>query len=582
MQKKWQLKPKIDRDFIDKFPEVNNIILQLLYNRGLKTEKEIDAFLFPNYDTEVLDPFLFKDMESAVKRVISAIYKNEKILIYGDYDADGICSTAILFNVLKSLGVDVETYIPFREIEGYGLNKKIVQVFIKQKHDLIITVDCGVSNSEEIALLKEQGIDTVILDHHKEPLKRPDAVAIINPSLDDSGYPFRQLCGAGVVYKFIQALNIRLEEENSPIKLPPGYEKWLLDLVAIASIADIVNLTGENRIFVKYGLIVLEKTINSGLKKLVESINYKSGIIDTTFVGWRIVPRLNAAGRIEHASLALNLLLEKEEKKAEKMVEFLEVNNKKRQQITENILNAALSQIKDVSDQQKLLCIVGEKWPAGVVGLVAGRISDKYNRPTLVISREGGEKLQDAKFVGSGRSVQGFDITDALKKCEKFLTRFGGHSQACGFSIVGENNFLKFKKEMEKISLEKLAENDLTPVMEIDTEINITDIDWRLWEDLDKFEPFGEGNEKPIFASFGLRVEQIQAVGIDGKHLRLKVSQREKMQKLIGFSFGEWCSKLKNGDIIDIVFELDINEWNGNRELQLKLVDLKLSEGLSD
>ena len=578
MIKKWQILPKVEAEFIDKFPEINNLTLQLLYSRGLKTQKEIDEFLSPNYDTEVLDPYLFKDMEAAVGRLISAVQKKEKVMVYGDYDADGVCATTILFTALKALGLEVDTYIPFRDSEGYGLNKKIVQVFIKQKYDLIITVDCGISNINEIATLNDDGIDTIILDHHQEPLKRPKAVAIINPSLQDSGYPFSGLCGAGVVFKFIQALIIKLEATNSPIKLPEGFEKWLLDLVAIATIGDIMPILGENRVFVKYGLLVLEKMRNIGLKKLIQTINNKSGRIDTTYVGWRIVPRLNAAGRIDHASLALNLLNAKSESEAEKLTEVLEANNKKRQQITENILNQALEQVGEPNEDENILWVVGEKWPAGVVGLVAGRISDKFNRPTMAVSMESDHVAGSTKYVASGRSIPDFHITEALKKCEKYLSRFGGHSQACGFTVVGEDNFLKFKEAMNSIAKEKLIGLDLTPKIEIETDVSMADINWDLWEDLEKFEPFGEANPKPLFAAFNVLIEAVATVGADGKHLRLMVGSGGKIHKIIGFSFGEWCAKLKIGDKIDIVFELDINEWNGNRELQLKVVDLKLSD----
>ncbi|MFA6422366.1 MAG: single-stranded-DNA-specific exonuclease RecJ [Candidatus Buchananbacteria bacterium] len=579
MSKIWQLLPRVNQEFIDQFPEINNITLQLLHNRGLKTSKEIEDFLFPNYDQQIFDPYLFKDMEKAVDRLIVALHKKQKILVYGDYDADGVCSTSILYATLNSLGLEVDTYIPFRESEGYGLNKKIVQTFIKQKYDLIITVDCGVSNISEIELLNENGIDVIILDHHQEPMKRPNAVAIINPSLNDSGYPFPNLCGAGVVFKFVQALIVKLEEMHSPIKLPPGFEKWLLDLVAIATIGDIVPLISENRIFVKYGLMVLEKSRNIGLKKLIESINNKSGKIDTTYVGWRIVPRINAAGRIDHASLALNLVMAKTEDEAAKLTEVLENNNKKRQQLTENILNQAMSQVGEPVESVKLLWVVGEKWPTGVVGLVAGRISDKFNRPILVISKDEIEGV--IKYVGSGRSVTEFNITAALKKCEKFLFRFGGHSQACGFTCQGDDNFEEFRKLMTSLAEKDLSGVDLISKIDIDAELKISEVNWELWEDLDKFEPFGEGNLKPLFLATNLNIEQVQGVGVDGKHLRLMVSQdgnQQKSHKLIGFSFGDWCAKLQIGDKIDIVFELDINEWNGNRELQLKLVDLKLSD----
>lgn len=570
MEGKWQVAPEAPQEFIDSFPEDNPIVLQLLHGRGIVTKEGIAEFLAPNYDTQVLDPYLFKDMEKAVSRVMDAMGQRERVMVYGDYDADGVCATTLLYTALKGIGLEVDTYIPFRESEGYGLNKKVVHNFMRQGYGLVITVDCGVSNAEEIGLLKENGIDTIVLDHHLEPARRPEAVAIINSSLSDSGYPFSELCGAGVVFKFIQAMLIKLESSHSPIKLPPGFDKWLLDLVAIATVGDIVPLVGENRVFTKYGLIVMEKTRNIGLRKLMEAISSKSGRIDTTYIGWRIVPRINAAGRIDHASLALNLLLAGDENEAERMAAILETNNKSRQQLTERILNEALSQVGEVADEQRLLFLAGDGWPAGVVGLVAGRICDRFNRPTLVMSRD-----EDGKYVGSGRSIPQFHITDALKSCAESLARFGGHSQACGFTVIGDDNLEKFKAGMLQAADEVLAGADLSPKLDIDAKVTLREINWELWEELEKFEPFGEGNPKPVFAAFGLTVEQVQPVGADGKHLRLMAGQAGKTHKFIGFSFGEWCSKLTIGDIIDVAFELDINEWNGNRELQLRIVDLR-------
>jgi single-stranded-DNA-specific exonuclease len=570
----WQVKEKVGPDFIASFPELNEITLQLLFNRGLITKKEIDNFLDSSYE-DLLDPYLFKDMEQAVDRFIKAISEHQKIMVYGDYDADGVCSTSALYLTIKALGGDVDTYIPFREGEGYGLNKKVVQSIIDQKFDLVMTVDCGVSNVEEIKELKEAGIDTIVLDHHQEPLELPPALAIIDPSVKSGGYPFTYLCGAGVVFKFVSALIIWLEKNDFPLRLPVGFEKWLLDIVAIATVGDIVPLIGENRIIVKYGLKVIEKTRNYGLKKLIESINFKSFTYDSEYLGWRIVPRLNAAGRINHASASFYLLTAKDEAEAEKYVAMLEESNKSRQQITEKLMAKAELEISKTDEADKILIITGDGWPAGVLGLVAGRMSDRHYKPVLVFSYEQG------RYVASGRSIPEFDITSALKKCDQFLLKYGGHPQACGLTIEGEANFNNFKAEISCLAKDELDGVELIPKLEIEAEIRLDQVNWTLYDDLVKFEPFGEKNEKPLFAMRQLVVEQIQSCGADGKHLRVMVSQNgdlNNLHKIIGFSFGEWCAKLKSGDMIDIVFELGVNEWNGNRELQLKLVDLKLSE----
>lgn len=572
---KWQLRPAINQEKSDNFPELNRIVLQLLDNRGLSTKEEIDAFLYPSYDEHILDPFLFHDMKGAVERLLLAIDRREKVMVYGDYDADGVCASAILSTTLQALGLKTDVYIPFRETEGYGLNKKSVQQIIHEKFDLVITVDCGVSNVEEIATLTQAGIEVIVLDHHQEPMKRPEVLALINPSLADSGYPFSGLCGAGVAFKFVQAIIKVQSESDSPIKLPAGFDKWLLDLVAIATVGDICPLIGENRIMVKYGLTVIERTRRLGLKRMLELVSQNRPTkIDTQLLGWRIVPRINAAGRIDHASMAFNLLTSVTESEVEKFVLKIEENNSYRQKITEKALGEALLQIGEPKEEEKILFVVGEDWPAGIVGLVAGRICDRFHRPTLAITKEG------EKHVGSGRSIPEFDITAALKKCDKFLERFGGHSQACGFTVIGDGNFSNFKKCLSELAVKELTGVDLRPSLDIDAEVALRDINWQLWEELNRFEPFGEANPKPLLLASNLIINQVQTVGADGKHLRVIVSQGDNpdIHKLIGFSFGDWCARLKIGDKIDVVFELDVNEWNGNRELQLKIVDLRVSQ----
>lgn len=581
MDKRWQLSPKINSELSELFPEINGVILQLLHNRGLTTQEAIDQFLEPNFEGHLYDPFLFKDMAKAIERLFKAVNSGEKVMVYGDYDADGVCSTVVLYEALKGLGLEVDIYIPFRETEGYGLNTKVVQQIIREKFQLVITVDCGVANFNEVKDLQSAGIDVMILDHHEEPLQLPPAYALINPNIKSCGYPESQLCGAGVAFKFIQAIIKWQEQNNSPIKLPQGFEKWLLDLVAIATVGDIVPLVNENRILVKYGLVVLEKTKNLGLKFLMESVNNRFGGIDTEYVGWRLVPRINAAGRINHASAAFYLLTAQTNEDAEKWVNQLEENNKYRQQLTESIMKQAEDQLKDLEETTRAIIVVGEGWPVGVVGLVAGRLSDGHHRSALVFTEGIDEASGEKKFTASGRSIEEFDITAALKDCAEFLLRYGGHPQACGLTIIGEDKFNKFKEKFLKLASDKLVGVELVSVLEVEAEIKLADLNWRLLDELLKMEPFGEANPKPLFMAKNLNVEQVQTVGADGKHLKVLVSQDgdiNNLHKLIGFSFGDWCAKLNVGDKIDIVFELGVNEWNGNRELQLKISDLKLSE----
>lgn len=574
MQKRWKVLDATTNEVTEKYPQMNRIILQLLSNRGLAEQNEINDFLNPSYDKHVLDPFLFNDMEVAVNRLLQAAENKEKVLIYGDYDADGVCSSAVLYNALKELGMNVSVRIPFREKEGYGLNMNAAKEIVADNFKLVITVDCGISNKEEVTFFKENNVDVIITDHHQQPAELPtDAVAMINPSLKDSKYPFIKLCGAGVAFKVVQGLMKKQDNFKLEKKIPIGFDKWLLDLVAIATVGDIVPLIGENRIFVKYGLIVLDKTKRKGINKIIEKVNHYAGKLDSTFIGWRIVPRINAAGRVNHASLAFDLVTSDDDDESEKLIDKLEGENTRRQSITTKILKEANAQVGEVTNQ-KMLWAVGEDWNPGVVGLVAGRISDKNHLPTLIIFKNGD------KYVGSGRSVNEFDITAGLSECSEYLDRFGGHPQACGFTVIGEDNFNKFKEKLTSIAQEKLKDADLRPVLEIDAQIELKDIDWDLVNEMNKFEPFGEANPTPLFVIKNLKIEQIQTVGADGKHMRAMVSQENHpvVHKIIGFSFGEWCKKLSIGDKIDMVFELGINEWNGNKELQLKVVDLKLSE----
>ncbi|NCN07454.1 single-stranded-DNA-specific exonuclease RecJ [Candidatus Falkowbacteria bacterium] len=570
MHKKWQVSEVMGGDLVKILPSENKIILQLLHNRGFDDKKSINDFLSPNYDEQVADPFLFADMKKATTRILQAIKDKEKIMIYGDYDADGVCSTAVIYSALKKLGADVDIRIPFREGEGYGLNMTAVQEISDSGYKLVVTVDCGISNKEEVSEFKKNKVDIIVTDHHKEPQELPlDAYAIINPSLNDCQYPFRKLCGAGVAFKVVQGLLKTQDEFVWANKLPLGFDKWLLDLVAIATVGDIMPLLGENRIFVKYGLIVLDKTRRKGIMKIVEKLNHFSGKLDTQYIGWRIVPRLNAAGRINHASLAFELLISDNDDESDKLVQKLEEENTRRQSITVTMMKEAdkiVSQIKD----DKLLLASGESWHPGVVGLVAGRISDKYNLPAIIISQDGD------KYVGSGRSVNGFDITSALSECSEYLEKFGGHPQACGFTIIGKENLDNFHKKMVAIATEALKDADLREILKIEAEIELADIDWNFYYKLEKFEPFGEANDMPLFLIRNLKIEQVQTVGSDGKHLRAMVSQTNHpvIHKMIGFSFGDWCAKLNVGDNIDVVFEIGVNEWNGNKELQLKIVDL--------
>jgi len=570
MEKKWVLREPISLEFKKQFPEIPGLILQLLYNRGLQTQKQIDQFLNPDYGQDILDPFLFPDMDKAVSRIYQAIKNREKIVIHGDYDADGVTSTVLMADFLQKLGAKFIIFIPHREKEGYGLNKKTVRFLIGQKVKLVITVDCGISNLKEVIMLNKKGIDVIITDHHAEPLKLPAAYALINPKVKQCNYPSYDIAGVGVAFKLAQAV-IAKDKNNI---FPAGYEKWLLDLVAIGTVTDVMPLIGENRTLVKYGLIVLNKTKRIGLKLLAQKANIwpvtEEELINSENIGYVLGPRLNAAGRMDHANSAFELLMAEDYEGAEKLVESLENSNQKRQKLTEKIMEEIKKQIKDL-DKQFLIIADGKKWPLGVIGLAAGKIKDELNRPVIIISKMG------RKVVGSGRSIDEFNLIAALNQVADCFEVYGGHAGAAGFTLKNKKVLDDFKKRILQLAEKALKGKNLIPKLAIEAELDLEDLNWELFDQIEKFEPFGTANPKPLFLVKSLKVENIRQVGSDNKHLKLFL-KHEKMIKgfaAIGFGMGERVGDIKYGDTVDVVCEINLNEFNGERKLELRLVDVK-------
>lgn len=568
MTRKWLVAKKISEELKAQFPEIHPVALQLLFNRGLQKQKDIDAFLNPDYGHDIHDPFLFRDMDKAVKRIFQAIEKGEKITVHGDYDADGVSATAIAVTTLQALGATIHVHIPHRALEGYGLSEKTVAELADNGTKLIITVDCGIASQPEVALANKKGIDVIITDHHEPQPVLPPAYAVINHQVEGETYPFKHLAGSGVAYKLAHALVIR----DGGKRLKNGFEKWLLDLVALGTIADCMPILGENRTLVKYGLIVLRKTRRVGLLEMAKQAKINLPSLDAGVVGFTIGPRLNAAGRLAHANTAYELLMTENQSEAEQVAIGLEKTNQERQRITERMMNAAKKQIGEVTDQ-KILFAVGEGWLPGVVGLVAGRLLEEYSRPVLVM----GEK-ENGEIVGSGRSIMGFDVTKALIANTDVLERFGGHAVACGFTLKKEN-LEEFKKRMTALANAEIKDGDMVKQLMIDSNVALSEINWDLVKTIEALEPFGEDNMRPRFVCYGMEVLDLQKVGVDGKHLRLQVRYGTDEKKIIAFRFGDsWGNQLKIGDVIDAVFEVSVNEWNGNKELQLKLVDIKLNK----
>ena len=573
MDRSWKVAAQIKKSLLKEFPEWNKIILQLLYNRGILQKEGAEKFLFPKYK-DLYDPFLFSDMKKAVALVRNSVKKKEKIVVYGDYDADGVTSATVLSRALKKIGGKVSVYIPDREKEGYGLNLPAVKFLLKKNAKLVITVDCGISNKEEVELLKKNGSKVIVTDHHVPPQKVPDC-PIINPQYDKN-YPFSDLAGVGVAFKFSQALFKSFALGEKQYKSFEAFEKWLLDLVAVGTIADCMPLIDENRILVKYGLIVLNKTKRPGLKALIKDSSLKQGEIKEQDVSFRLSPRINAAGRMKHANLAFALLAAVSDIKANDAVKKLNEANIQRQKLTDKIVKNIIQEIGE-HPKEKVLFSFQEKCLVGVLGLVAGKITDIYNRPSFVMTEKEG------KIIGSGRSIPVFNLIDNLNKIKSFFSHFGGHSQACGFTLKNKNLLEKFKEKFLKFAEGKIEKKDMIPIINIDMEISLKDITWELYDILLNMSPFGEGNPKPRFLTRNLKVFSSREVGQTGNHLKIFVNENLEnsncSRDCIGFGLGEeWKGKIKLGDKIDLVYEIEENHWNGNREIQLKIIDLKHSQ----
>jgi single-stranded-DNA-specific exonuclease len=553
-----------------------DLALKILYNRGLQTPSAVEDFLNPRYE-KLHDAFLFNDMAKAVDRVLKAIGKKEKIMIYGDYDADGVTSSAILFKTLQIVGANVAVFIPHREDDGYGLNVKRIQEFIDNKVKLLITVDCGITNIKEIDFANENNIEVIVTDHHEALDDLPKAYAIIDPKVKDDKYPCRFLSGAGVAYKLAGAVLKTIELKSEVLSKwggVDGFLKWLLDLVAIGTVADVVPLLDENRLLVKFGLKVLGQTRRPGLIKLAEVAGLDLKRADSYMIGYQISPRLNAAGRLNHAELSFRLLTTDDEVEAEKLAFELNKTNTDRQKLTEQAMVSAREQLAEQMEKQ-MLFVYNENIQAGIIGLVAGRLCEEFYRPIMVMT-----KVKE-KIVGSGRSIEYFNIVETLFANGHLLSRFGGHAQACGFAMTEVGNLIEFQNNVLLLAENCLADMDLKPSLEVDADAGLPDLNLSLVKTLNAFEPFGEGNEKPKFLLKNLQVTALDYLGDSGKHLKLMVKGETSplVSKLLAFFFKDkFPSDINVGDRIDAVVEAGLNVWNGYENVECKVVDMRKVE----
>jgi single-stranded-DNA-specific exonuclease len=571
--KRWVVTEPAPEEVKARFPGSHPVALTLLWNRGIRTRAEADVFLSPDWSRDTFGPEQFQNMPAAVARMYRALESGERITVHGDYDADGVCGSTILVSTLRDIcrkfGFDeknISAYIPHREKEGYGMSVATMELLASEGTKLVVTVDCGISNKPAIDRGLTLGVDTIVCDHHAMPDVLPQDAILLHPQVPGETYPNKHLCGTGVAFKFASGLIIEARKRGAT--WPEGQEKWLLDLVAVATVTDVMPLKGENRTLESFGLKVLNKTKRIGLRKLIEVAGGKPGELDTFSIGFQIGPRLNAAGRMDHANAALYLLLEEDEAKATELAMKLNETNVERQKASEAMYQEAKKLVGE--PDKKVIIVAKEGWPAGLVGLVAGKLVNDFSRPVYVVGIEGD------KYVGSGRTYGGFDVTAALHACEGNLDRFGGHPQACGFSTMGAERFAKVKALLEAHADKVIMPEQLEPVLKVDAAITLEEADWALIEALEKFEPFGEGNLRPVFSAEKLRVAYCDTLS-DGKHLRLTVrSPGGRMAKLIGFRMGGHAAICQPGTVIDAAFELGVNEWKGTREIQLKLVDIRV------
>ena len=562
MNKKWQIY-ETDENKIKQMEEkygINKLLATILVNRNITKEEDIRLFLEPTRN-DFHDPFLMTDMKKAVDRIIQAIKSQEKITIYGDYDVDGITSITVLKSFLQERGMEVDTYIPNRLEEGYGLNKEAIGKIVKKGCQLMITVDCGISAVNEIAYANSLGIETIVTDHHEPGNQLPQAIAVIDNKRKDSQYPFRELAGVGVVFKFIQAIGMTLglkEEE---------YLKYL-DIVCVGTISDIVPLVNENRVIAKLGLLLIGQTKNIGLRSIILSSGYNK--IDSNSISFGIAPRINACGRMGKAEEALELLLCKNINYANELTQKLNNHNRVRQETEKSIFENAVQQIEQEHlDQNNAILVGGENWHHGVIGIVSSKITEMYFKPSILLSFE-----EDGMAKGSGRSIPGFDLHEALTQCSDTIEKFGGHSMAVGVT-VRKNQFLKFKEKFEQIASNAHID-EMLPVIQVDSKIDVTDINKEMVESLKRLEPFGEGNRMPVFLFKNLKIDSIRALS-EGKHLKLTLKDNNTIISAIGFNLGYLTEDYRIGDKIDVVGVLEINSFNGVDSLQINLKDVMRS-----
>lgn len=557
MKKKWIIQKRHSDD----------ILSQLLVNRGIHTSSQRTQFLEPNYERDLADPFLMLDMKKALDRIEKALKNREKIGIFGDYDVDGICGSIVLYEFLERYGVTpfFETYLPDRQKDGYGLNEGGLRYLKEQGVTLVITVDCGISNHKEIAWANAHGMDVIVTDHHEVSHGLPPAFAVINPKREGETFPFPGLSGTGVAFKVAQALRTYLNHE----KISEAWEKWLLDLVAFATVADQMPLVSENRVLVKYGMIVLKKTKRLGLRELINLAGIKPERMNTEDLLFQLAPRVNAASRIDHAFKAFKLLTTKDPKEVYALGKEIDNANKERQRLVGKTFKEVMERLRKKTEKiekEKFIFEASEDWTPGVCGLVANKILDIYGYPTFIAS------IGKDVAKGSVRSLAPFSVVDAMREAQHLLSDWGGHHQAGGFSIPPKN-IDAFQASLKK-EVVKYKGEAVLPSLEIEAELQAREISLATYKEVERLEPFGKGNSEPIFLLKRCTLGEVRKVGSDQNHFKLVVEKDGARFDAIYFR-GVSNGELKKGDIVDAAFTLKQSNWKASPRIELNIVDLR-------
>lgn len=582
MQRRWfisRTNPEYIH-YISKAASISPILARVMINRGIKTADEINNFLYPSV-TGLSDPYELPDMKAAVERIKAALSHNERVLVHGDYDADGLTATAIMAHSLKKIGLDVEYFIPNRMVHGYGFNPPSVDIAKKFGVKLIITVDCGITSFDAANYAKQEGIDVIITDHHEPMASRqslvnseqsdyslntihyslPEAVAVVNPKLGTRNPELSILSGAGIAFKIAQAL---AAERGLHFSMDDSLS--LLDLAALGTIADVVPLTGENRFILKEGMKYINNACRPGIKSLKKIAGIEDREVKSGTLAFSLIPRINAAGRIADSSDVVELLTTDSDDRADEIAQWLNRLNSERQQIEEEIFQEVMGRL-DTKDTSSVIVLASETWHQGVIGIVASRVAEQFYRPVVIFS------IEDGMAKGSARSIPSFDICNAFSDCSEMLTGFGGHRQAAGVRLEA-GRLESFEKKL--CSLFDSAEDiELTPLLKIDADINLSDISFSLIKELGMLEPLGYGNPEPLFASKMLDISSCRIVG--NNHLKMKLSSKSRYIDAIGFDMGGYLENLDISASVDAVFTPAVNEWNGGRYLQLILKALRPS-----